>query len=139
MISLLDIERRWAQAMFCKQTLTQAGKDIKPLRYNIKRKLKKASSEALKFYELSKTTCNNDTIIEAEAYSALIEAEYRFFKMDYNEALKNFTLVSESYIKLSKNKDAIESIAYREKVNSLKSLINNCKYNLKVINKNKIR
>lgn len=132
LISILDIERRWAQGMHCKQTLTNVGQDIKLLRYNIKKKFKKSASEALKFLNICKDISNEETILEAEAYYSVLEANYKIFKMEFSESLKLLKAASEIYTKLSKSKDAIESIAYKDKVNSLKTSIRLCQYNLKV-------
>jgi len=132
LICILDIERRWAQGMHCKQTLTNVGQDIKLLRYNIKRKFRKSAAEALNFVKICKVVCDSDTVLEAEAYYSILEANYKIFKMEFSESLNLLKTASEIYTKLSKSKDAIESIAYKEKVNSLKTLIRLCQYNLKV-------
>lgn len=132
LICILDIERRWAQGMHCKQTLTNVGQDIKLLRYNIKKKFRKSASEALRLFQMCKTICDNESIQEAEAYYSILEANYMIFKMEFEKSLTLLKSASDIYLRLSKSKDAIESIAYKEKVNSLKTLIRLCQYNLKV-------
>lgn len=134
LICILDIERRWAQGMHCKQLLTNVGQDVKLLRYNIKRKFRKSAFEAKKFLNICKIVADQETVQEAEAYYSILEANYKIFKMEFQDSLTLLKSASDIYTKLSKTKDAIESIAYKDKVNSLKSLIRLCQYNLKVNN-----
>lgn len=130
LICVLDIERRWAQGMNYRQILTNVGQDIKALRYNIKKKFRKCSSEAKKLLETSKIVCDKETIQEAEAYFSVLDANYRIFKLEFEESLKLLKSASEIYSKISKSKDAIEAIAYKEKVESLKTPMRLCQYNL---------
>lgn len=118
--------------MHLKTQLTNVGQDVKPLRYNIKKKFKKSSTEAFKFLNLCKETCDNKTVQEAEAYYSILASNYKLFKREYNEALELLKSASKIYDSISKTKDAIESIAYKEKINSLKMLIRLCQYNLSV-------
>jgi len=131
-IPILESERKWAKGMHYKQQITMAGKDIKPLRYNITKKFKKATQHSKKIFELCKSVADTQTILEAEAYSSLIEANYLIFKRNFNSSLSLLKKTANIYEKISQLKDTIESITYKERINSIKTQIRLCLYNLSV-------
>lgn len=132
LIPILESERKWAKGMYYKQQITIAGKDIKRLRYNITRKFKKAAQHSKKIFDLCKSVADTQTILESEAYSSLIEANYLIFKRNFNLALNLLKKTANIYEKISQLKDTIESITYKEKINSIKTQIRLCLYNLSV-------
>jgi len=138
LIPILESERKWAKGMHYKQQITNAGKDIKKLRYNITKKFKKASQNSKKLFELCKIVADTQTTLEAEAYHSLIEANYLIFKRNFNSALTLLKKTANIYEKISHLKDTIESITYKEKINAIKTQVRLCLYNLSVIYLTKI-
>jgi signal recognition particle subunit SRP68 len=132
LIVILGAERKWAKGMYLKQTLTNIGQDVKRIRYNITKKLKRASQESNKVFELCKQISDTQTILEAEAYYSLIEANYLIFKRKFSEALNLLKRSANIYENISQIKDTIESITYKEKINAIKTQIRLCVYNLNV-------
>jgi signal recognition particle subunit SRP68 len=132
LIPILECERKWAKGMHYKQQITIAGKDIKRLRHNITKKFKKAAQQSKKLFELCKTVADTQTLLEAEAYSSLIEANHLIFKRNFNSALNLLKKTANIYEKISQLKDTIESITYKEKINLIKTQVRLCLYNLSV-------
>jgi signal recognition particle subunit SRP68 len=132
MIPILECERKWAKGMEMKQHMTSVGQDIKKLRYNISKKFKKSADCAKELYELTKTISDTQTILEAEAYYSLLEANNLIFKRKFDEALTLLKRAANIYEKISQIKDTIESITYKEKINAIKTSIRLCVYNLSV-------
>ena len=79
-ILILESERTWAKGMMMKAHMTSVGQDIKKLRYNIIKKFRKGAESAKKIFELCTEISDTQTILEAEAYYALQEANYFIFK-----------------------------------------------------------
>ena len=132
LILVLECERKWAKGMEMKQHMTSVGQDIKKLRYNISKKFKKASDIAKDLHELTKSISDTQTILEAEAYFSLLEANSFIFKRKFDEALTLLKRAANIYEKISQIKDTIESITYKEKINAIKTSIRLCVYNLSV-------
>jgi len=131
-ILILNCERKWATGMAIKQQLTSIGQDIKPLRYNIKKKLKKAADVSKQILDIAKFKCDTQTILEAEAYYNYSMANYLLFVRKFQEALDLFKVAAKIYENFSVLKDTIEAIVYRERINSIKSSIRLCVYNINV-------
>jgi signal recognition particle subunit SRP68 len=132
LIGLLESERRWAKGMNLRQQLTNIGQDVKKLRYNITKKFKRSSQEAKKVFDICKKISDMQTILEAEAYFSLMEANYLIFKRKFGESLSLLKRSANIYENISKLKDTIESISYKDKINSIKTQIRLCVYNLNV-------
>lgn len=132
LIAILDCERKWASGMHHKQLLTNIGQDIKAIRYTITQKFKRATAEAKRVLNLCKERADTQTILEAEAYFYLAESNYLIFKRKFSEALTLLKKASNIYESISNLKDTIESIVYKEKINSIKTSIRLCVYNLSV-------
>jgi signal recognition particle subunit SRP68 len=132
LILVLDCERRWAKGQMMKAHMTNVGQDIKALRYNISKKFMNAAKSAGKLHELSKETCDTQTILEAEAYYAFLQSNFLIFKRKFDEALTLLKRAANIYEKISSLKDTIESISYKEKISSIKTSIRLCMYNLSV-------
>ena len=130
LIVILECERNWAYGMYHKQELTALGTDIKRLRYQIMRKFKRSVTNAKKILDLCEKIGDSQTQLEAKAYFAFINSNYLIFKREYNEALTLLKNASNIYDKISSLKDTIESIEYKEKINSLKTSMRLCIYNL---------
>ena len=159
LIVILECERNWAYGMYHKQELTELGTDIKRLRYQIMRKFKRSVlnakkvldlcekigdsqtqleakayfrsvTNAKKILDLCEKIGDSQTQLEAKAYFAFINSNYLIFKREYNEALTLLKNASNIYDKISSLKDTIESIEYKEKINSLKTSMRLCIYNL---------
>lgn len=133
LILILNCERKWATGMAIRQQLTSIGKDIKKLRYSIKKKFKKAAEVSKQILELAKVSCDNQTILEAEAYYNYSQANYLIFVRKFQEALDLLKLSAKIYENFSSIKDTIESMIYRDRINNIKSSIRLCGYNLNVI------
>jgi hypothetical protein len=54
------------------------------------------------------------------------------FKRNFEESLEFLKKATKIYENLSKIRDTIESFSYKEKINSLKTMIRLCIYNLNV-------
>lgn len=134
LVAILDCERKWAQGMYFKQKLTSIGEDIKKLRYNIKKKFKRAAQQSKNVYEICKQVSDTQTILEAEAYYSFLEANYLMFKRKFADALELLRKSTKIYDNISKFKDTIEAVAYKEKITNIKTLIRLCVYNLNVRN-----
>jgi signal recognition particle subunit SRP68 len=132
LIPILECERKWAKGMMMKQHMTNVGMDIKKLRYNISKKMKKAGIAAKNVLNLCNEIADTQTILEAEAYFSTVEANHLVFKRKFDEALTLLKRASAIYEKISQIKDTIESITYKEKINSLKNSVRLCLYNLSV-------
>lgn len=132
LILLLNCERKWATGMAIKQQLTSIGQDIKPLRYNIKKKLKKAAEAAKQVLDIARVKCDKQTVLEAEAYFCYSNANYLLFTRKFQEALDMFKVAAKIYENFSAIKDSIEAIVYRERINAIKSSIRLCVYNINV-------
>lgn len=133
LILILNCERKWATGMSIKQQLTSIGEDIKKLRYNIKKKFKKAAEVAKQVLEIAKTKCDTQTNLEAEAYYSYSQANYFLFTRKFQEALDLFKVSAKIYENFSAIKDSIEAIVYRERINNIKSSIRFCVYNINVM------
>jgi len=136
LILLLNCERKWATGMAIKQQLTSIGQDIKPLRYNIKKKFKKAAEAAKQVLDIAKVKCDTQTVLEAEAYYNYLMANYLLFLRKFQEAVDIFKVAAKIYENFSAIKDSIEAITYRERINAIKSSIRLCVYNINVRAKN---
>jgi signal recognition particle subunit SRP68 len=132
LIPLLDCERKWSTGMYLKQQLTNIGEDIKKLRYNIKKKFKRASQIAKSILDICQTSGDTQTILEAEAYYSTQLANYLMFKRKFEESVELLKKSSKIYENIMKLKDTIESIAYKEKIASIKTMLRLCIYNLNV-------
>lgn len=132
LILLLNCERKWATSMAIKQQLTSIGQDIKPLRYNIKKKFKKAAEVSKQVLEIAKVKCDTQTVLEAEAYFSYSMANFLLFSRKFQEALEMFKVAAKIYENFSAIKDSIEAIVYRERINAIKSSIRLCVYNINV-------
>ena len=130
LIVILECERNWAYGMYHKQELTELGTDIKRLRYQIMRKFKRSVLNAKKVLDLCEKIGDSQTQLEAKAYFAFINSNYLIFKREYNEALTLLKNASNIYDKISQLKDTIESIEYKDKINSMKTSMRLCIYNL---------
>ena len=134
LIPLLNCERKWSHGMYLKQQLTTIGEDVKSLRYNIKRKFKRAALISNSVFELCKLAGDTQTILEAEAFYYFHQANYLMFKRNFEESLEFLKKATKIYENISKIRDTIESFSYKEKINSLKTMIRLCIYNLNVKN-----
>jgi signal recognition particle subunit SRP68 len=132
LILILNCERKWATGMAIKQQLTSIGQDIKPLRYSIKKKLKKAAEVSKQILEIAKIKCDTQTILEAEAYYNYSQANYFLFLRKFQEALDLFKISAKIYENFTSMKDSIEAINFRERINAIKSSIRLCVYNINV-------
>ena len=119
--------------MYLRQQLTSIGEDIKDLRYNIKKKFKKAAQIAKSVLDICQTNADTQTILEAEAYYYVQYANYLMFKRQFEESLELLKKAFKIYENISKIRDTIESISYKEKINNIKIMIRLCVYNLNVI------
>ena len=90
---MLDCERKWAQGMNSKKQMTDIGKDIKTIKYHVKRKFKKSVTYSKHLLELSKLTCDAGTILEAEAYYLNMEANYLKQMTQIQNFLKDFSKI----------------------------------------------
>lgn len=133
LILILNCERKWAIGMGIKQQLTSIGEDIKKLRANIKNKFKKAAEVSKQILDISKERYDTQTNLEAEAYYSYSMANYLLFTRKFQEALDLFKVSAKIYEKFSSIKDTIESIVYRDRINTIKSSIRLCVYNINVI------
>ena len=129
---MLDCERKWAQGMNAKKKMTDIGKDVKLLKYNIKRKFKKSVLMSKNLFEICKLTCDTQTLLEAEAYLYSMEANYYIFTRKFEQALDLLKKSWKILENVARVKDTIESISYKEKINQLKTNIRLCQYNLNV-------
>ena len=118
--------------MNVRKQMTDIGKDIKILKYNVKRKFKKSVILAKNMFEVCKVTCDTQTSLEAEAYLYSIEANYLIFTRKFEQALDLLKKSWKIYENVARIKDTIESISYKEKINQLKTNIRLCQYNLNV-------
>ncbi len=132
LILLLNCERKWATGMAVKQQLTSIGQDIKPLRYNIKKKFKKAAEVAKHILDIARLKCDTQTVLEAEAYYNYSMANFLLFLRKFQEALDMFKVAAKIYENFSSIKDSIEAIVYVERINAIKSSIRLCVYNINV-------
>lgn len=132
LIAILDTERRWAVGMQMKQTLTNKGEDIKKIRYNIKKKFKRAVEEAKELVITCNAVADNQTNSEAEAYLSMMESNSLIFSRKFNEAYEKLKNTIRMYEILARSKDNIESIVYEDKITVLKSSVRLCQYNIKV-------
>lgn len=132
LIAILDCERKWAQGMNFRQQLTNIGQDIKKLRHGVTKKFKRSAEYAKKLYEVCKNVGDTQTVLEGEAYYNLLEANFLIFKRKFSEALVLLKRSKNIYENISQIKDTIESIIYKEKINSMKTSIRLCEYNLSV-------
>jgi signal recognition particle subunit SRP68 len=132
LILILNCERKWAIGMAIKQQLTSIGEDVRKLRANIKKKFKKAAEISNQILEISKEKCDTQTSLEAEAYYSYSMANYLLFTRKFQEALDLFKVSAKIYEKFSNIKDTIESIVYRDRINSIKNSIRLTVYNLNV-------
>lgn len=118
--------------MNAKKKMTDIGKDIKLLKYNVKRKFKKSVLLSKNLYEICKLTCDTQTFLEAEAYLYSMEANYHIFTRKFEQALDLLKKSWKILENVARVKDTIESISYKEKINQLKTNIRLCQYNLNV-------
>jgi signal recognition particle subunit SRP68 len=132
LIPILESERKWAKGMLMKTHMTNVGQDIKKLRYNISKKFRKSAQTAKKVFEICQEVSDTQTILEAEAYYSLLEANHLIFKRRFDESLSLLKRAASIYEKISGIKDTIESITYKEKINLIKTSIRLCVYNLSV-------
>ena len=75
LIAILECERNWAYGMYHKQELTAIGQDIRRLRYEILRKLRRAAQNAEKIREICVKVADAQTQLEAEAYFNVIKSK----------------------------------------------------------------
>lgn len=134
LIPVLDIERKWAQGMSLRQELTNVGREIKKLRYSIKKKFSKVAQQAESLNALCQIVGNSQTKLESEAYFLSLNANLLLTKRKFNEALDCLKKSQKIYEMLYQLKDTIEAIPYREKINSLQASIRLCLYNLNLMN-----
>lgn len=132
LIAILECERDWSYGMYHKQELTAIGEDIKRLRYHITRKFKRATQRAKEIWDICQQVGDTQTQLEGEAYYYFIEANYQIFKRNFQDALNSLKKSANIYEKISQLKDTIESLEYKERINSMKTSIRLCLYNLSV-------
>lgn len=129
-IPLFTAERDWAHAMFLKKQFTENGDEFIRNKHAARKKLKKATQQAELFYKITQDIWDDQTILEADAYLASIQATLDIECSNYQSALDNFLKTSVVYKNLAKSKDALKAAIYNEKIEQIEPLIRLCTYNL---------
>lgn len=131
LIQLLECERKWALASNYNKNMTELDHIVPEWRYKAKLKFKQASEESLKLLNICKVRADEQTILEAEAYNCLINANYNFYIRKFNIANDEYKRAKDIYQGILLKKDYIDALTYKDKINSINLQIRFCENNSK--------
>ncbi|KAK8790885.1 hypothetical protein WA158_005516 [Blastocystis sp. Blastoise] len=128
-VPLLETERAWAYAMEIKQDL--ANQDTSRSHFHLLSRLKKTCHNAELLLSICNEMCDDDTMLEAEAYSNYIHGVYYVEIDKYSEALDCFLKCQNILSHLHEICISILLKVYSDKLKELEPYIRYCKYNMK--------